>query len=162
MNKRSFFLLRFINRKRQGVALPILMGVILCLAIWITSLSWTMSNSRHRFTQMIKIRRAYFMARSALQHFFLKVKTMQRRSPESMTALYQATPAEWGNLSKAFVEDLLNPQDTGGSYSGTYGIANFSIESQDTDKGEMSIQILAQGNVEGAGETIRRVYKVTR
>ncbi|MFZ2955623.1 MAG: hypothetical protein WA705_01825 [Candidatus Ozemobacteraceae bacterium] len=157
----SFFPIRLV-RERNGIALPLVLGAVLCLAMWITSLSWTMSNSRHRFAQTIKIRRAYFMARSGLQHFFLKVKTLQRRSPESMNALYQASPEEWKNISKAFVEDILNPQDSGGSYNATYGIASFAIESQDTEKGEMSIQILAQGNVEGAGETIRRVYKVTR
>lgn len=147
---------------RRGIALPLVLGAILCLAVWIGSLSWTQSQSRHRFNKTIKIRRAYFMARSALQHFFLKIKTMQRQNPEAMRTLYQARPEQWTVLSRSFCEDILNPRENDGSYGGTYRIGSFTIESQDADAGEMSIQILADGSVEGAGESIKRVYKVTR
>jgi hypothetical protein len=102
------------------------------------------------------------MARSALQHFFLKVKMMQRLSPDVMRTLYQARPEQWTVLSRSFCEDILNPRETDGSYPGTYRIGSFTIESQDTENGEMSIQILADGTVEGADESIKRVYKVTR
>ena len=147
---------------RRGIALPLVLGAILCLAVWIGSLSWTQSQSRHRFNKTIKIRRAYFMARSALQHFFLKVKTMQRQKPEAMRALYQARPEQWMVLSRSFCEDILNPREADGSYSGSYRIGSFTIESQDTERGEMSIQILADGSVEGADESITRIYRVTR
>lgn len=147
---------------RRGIALPIVLGSVLCLAVWITSLSWTMSNSRHRFTEALKYRRAYFMARSGLQHFFLKVKVMQRRNPEVMNAMYQARPDQWQPLSQAFVEDVVIPMESSGSYEGRYKVASFSIDVQDPSKGEMVIQILAEGEVNGARENIRRVYKVTR
>lgn len=147
---------------RRGIALPIVFGTILCLAVWITSLSWTMSQSRHRFTQALKFRRAYFMARSALQHFFLKVKVMQRRNPEVMNTLYQARPEKWPALAQTFVEDIVTPMELPGAYDSKYHVASFSIDVQDTAKGEMVIQILAEGDVSGARESIRRVYKVTR
>ena len=148
--------------ERKGIALPIVLGAILCLAIWIASLSYTISQSRSRFTQMVKFRRSYFMARSALQHFFLKVKVMQRRNPEVMNALYTAPPDKWNALARTFVEDVQIPFDTPGAYEGHYEIASFSIDTQDTRKGEMVIQILAEGQVETAKETIRRIYKVTQ
>jgi len=147
---------------RRGIALPLVLGAVLCLAVWIGSLSWTQSQSRHRFTKTIKIRRAYFMARSALQLFFLKVKTMQRQCPNVMRTLYQARPEQWTVLSQSFCQDIVNPCATDGTYSGNFRIGSFTIESQDTENGEMSIQILADGTVEGADESIKRVYKVTR
>ena len=148
--------------ERRGIALPLVLGAILCFAVWVGSLSYTQSQSRHRFNKTIKIRRAYFMARSALQHFFLKVKTLQRQNPETMRMLYQARPEQWANLSGSFCEDILNPRETTGSYQGSYRISSFTIESQDPEHGEMSIQILADGFVDGAEESIKRVYKVTR
>lgn len=147
---------------RRGIALPIVFGTILCLAVWIASLSWTMSQSRHRFTQALKFRRAYFMARSALQHFFLKVKVMQRRNPEVMSTLYQAKPEKWPALAQTFVEDIILPMESPGVYESKYRVSSFSIDVQDVTKGEMVIQILAEGDVNGARESIRRVYKVTR
>ncbi|MFZ5950684.1 MAG: hypothetical protein ACOYXC_08260, partial [Candidatus Rifleibacteriota bacterium] len=63
---------------RRGIAMPIIMGLILCIAIWIGSLAWTMTNSRSQYQKIIKSRQANFMARSAFQHFFLKLRTMQR------------------------------------------------------------------------------------
>ncbi|HNV68994.1 MAG TPA: hypothetical protein PKO06_04790 [Candidatus Ozemobacteraceae bacterium] len=151
-----------IRLTRRGIALPIVFGVILCLAVWIGSLSWTMSQSRFRFTQSLKYRRAYFMARSALQHFFLKVKVMQRRNPEVMNTLYQAKPEKWPALAQTFVEDITQPMESPGAYESSYRVASFSIDVQDTTKGEMVIQILAEGDVSSARESIRRVYKVTR
>ncbi len=147
---------------RRGIALPIVFGTVLCLAVWIASLSWTMSQSRHRFTQALKYRRAYFMARSALQHFFLKVKVMQRRNPEVMNTLYQAKPDKWPALAQTFTEDITLPMETTVPYESSYRVSSFSIDLQDTTKGEMVIQILADGSVSNAKESIRRVYKVTR
>jgi len=147
---------------RRGIALPLVLGAILCLAVWIGSLSYTMSNSRHRLARTMKLRKAYFLARSALQHFFLKVKTMQRECPEAMNALYQARPEEWGILSEAFVDDVTHIRGSSGSKDHEYKIAKFTIGSQDVRNNEMSVEIVAEGDVEGAGETITRIYKVTR
>lgn len=148
------------NHKR-GVALPIVLGLILCLGIWIASLSYTMSQSRNRFQQMIKIRRAYFLARSALQHFFLKVKTLQRQCPKAMTALYEASKDDWNVLSKSFIEDIKVPNENNGSYWGKYGIASFTIESIDKETAQFAVKITANGNVDGFGESINRVQRVS-
>ncbi|MBF0544859.1 MAG: hypothetical protein HQM08_10520 [Candidatus Riflebacteria bacterium] len=147
---------------KRGIALPLVFGAILCLAVWVASLSFTVSNSRFRFTQAVKVRRAYFMARSALQHFFVKIKTMQKTSPEAMNSLYNAKPEDWGVLSKAFLEDIIAPPDALGELQASYKIASFSIDAQDPLHGEMCIQIVAEGMVDGVQETIKRVYKVTR
>ena len=148
--------------KNRGIALPIVLGAVLCLGIWIGSLSYTMSQSRNRFQQMVKIRRAYFMARSALQHFFLKVKVFQRQCPQTMEALYKADKDQWSILSKSFIEDIGIPSEGTGSYLGKYKIANFTIESVSKETEHLALQITALGNVDGMGETIQRTYKVTR
>jgi len=138
------------------------MSVVLCLAVWIASLSWTMSNSRQRFQRAVKIRRAYFMARSALQHFFLKLKTFQRQNPEAMIALEQANNYEWNTLSRAFIEDVVLPGEINGSYTASYGISSFSISTRDIQKSELVVEIQAEGEVDGVKETIRRVNRVSR
>lgn len=53
--------------------MPIILGLVLCLAIWMASLSWTMTNNRSRYQQVLKSRKAYFMARSGMQHLLLKL-----------------------------------------------------------------------------------------
>ncbi|HOT30468.1 MAG TPA: hypothetical protein PLU72_20005 [Candidatus Ozemobacteraceae bacterium] len=148
--------------RRRGIALPIVFGIILCFAVWVGSLSWTMSNSRGRFMYAFKLRKAYFMARSALQHFFLKMKVMQRRLPETMAVLEGASTADWNALSSSFIEDIVIPEDAPASYTLSYGIDSFSIGSRDLEKGEMTIEIVAGGKADGLGESIRRIYRVTR
>ncbi len=148
------------NFDRRGIAIPIVLGAILCLAVWIGSLSWTMSNSRSRFTQVLKLRRAYFMARSGLQHFFLKVKVFQRMHPEAISVLQSSRRDQWPVLSQSFVEDIKIPSEGETGYH--YEISSFTISSQDIERSEMAIEILARGNFEGFPDTIKRVYRVSR
>jgi len=147
----------------RGIALPMVLGLVMCLGIWIGSLSYTMSQSRNRFQQLVKIRRSYFLARSALQHFFLKVKTYQRLYPQAMNTLYKASKSDWDVLARAFVGDIiLPPESINWEFSGKYGISSFTIESMDNDTAMMAIRITANGDVDGLKETICRVYKVSR
>lgn len=148
--------------RRRGIALPIVLGIILCFAVWVGSLSWTMSSSRSRFTYAFKLRKAYFMARSGLQHFFLKMKVMQRQLPETMAVLEGAPNADWPALSGSFIEDIVIPQESLSSYTLSYGIDSFTIGTRDLEKGEMTIEIVAGGKADGVGENIRRIYRVTR
>lgn len=148
--------------RRRGIALPIVLGIILCFAVWVGSLSWTMSSSRNRFAQAFKLRKSYFMARSALQHFFLKMKVMQRQLPETMAVLDGAQAEDWPALSSSFIEDIVLPQESPASYSLAYGIGSFTIGTRDLEKGEMTIEIVAEGKADGVGESIRRIFRVTR
>lgn len=148
--------------KRRGIALPIVLGIVLCFAVWVGSLSWTMSSSRSRFTYAFKLRRSYFMARSALQHFFLKMKVMQRQLPETMAVLEGAPDADWPALSSSFIEDIVIPHDAPASYTLSYGIDSFTIGTRDLEQGEMTIEIVAGGKADGVQESIRRIYRVTR
>jgi hypothetical protein len=152
------------SNPRRGIALPLVLGLALCLAVWVGSLSYTMSQSRHRLKQAVKYRRAYFLARSALQHFFLKVKTMQRQAPQTMLALEGAAASDWDLLSRAFVEDLVMPEDAtlGLGDRARYGVASFTIGSVDHLHGAMTMEILAVGSVEGYTDTIRRVQRISR
>jgi len=148
--------------RNRGIALPIVLGVVLCLAVWIASLSWTMTNSRGRYLHMVKLRRAYFMARSAHQHFLLKLKTLERRMPESVLLLQNTKNEQWPVLSSYFIQDIVQPHEFSGSYSGDYRIGSFTVESLDLEKAAMSIQIQGEGEADGCRETIRRIYRVTR
>lgn len=148
---------------KNGVAMPIIFGLILCMSIWIASLSWTMRNSRSQYQQFVRIKQAYFMSRSALQHFFLKIKTMQRYCPVSMLALEKANKDEWKKLSGVFVEDIIPPPDnerTAEKYN--YRVTDFKIDSVDYNKSKLIIQIEAQGRYAGKESSIKRLLRISR
>lgn len=147
---------------RRGFALLIVLGLLVCFAIWIASLSWTMTNSRNRFQTVIRQSKAHFMARSALQHFFLKVKTMQRSMPEAMVVLEEAPSHKWGQLSQTFVDDILPPEFAPSAKGEEYGISSFTIGVIDRNRSVMTMEIAAEGTVDGYTAGIRRIQRITR
>ena len=148
---------------KKGIAMPVIMGLILCLAVWVASLSWTMRNSRSRYQRVVKLKKAYFMSRSALQHFFLKIKTMQRHCPETVVALEKANKSEWDKLAGVFVEDIILPSNDGNiedKYA--YKIKDFSFESIDYEKARLTVQINAEGKFSNRKHGISRLLRISR
>ncbi len=151
------------NNNRSGMALAIVLGLIMCLAVWIGSLSWTMTNSRSSFQQVLKGRKAYFMARSGLQHLLLKIKTMQRHCHESFNALENADADEIKLLTAVFIEDIIVPPDdnyTGEKYD--YRVNEFKIESVDYENAKLTLQIGAEGGFGGQKNSISRLIRISR
>jgi hypothetical protein len=145
------------------MALAIVLGLIMCLAVWIGSLSWTMTNSRSSFQQVLKGRKAYFMARSGLQHLLLKIKTMQRHCHESFNALENADADEIKLLTAVFIEDIIVPPDdnyTGEKYD--YRVNEFKIESVDYENAKLTLQIGAEGGFGGQKNSISRLIRISR
>ena len=145
------------------MALPIILGLVLFLAVWIGSLAWSMTNARSRFQQVHKARKAYFMARSGLQHFLLKLKMMQRHGFESMRALEQANEDEKKVLYSVFLQDIIIPPDN--SYSGErydYRVKVFNIESVDYDSSRITMQVETEGSFGGQKNSISRLIRVSR
>ena len=150
-------------RCRSGIAMPIIFGLVLCLAIWVASLSWTMTNSRSRYQQVLKGRKAYFMARAGMQHLLLKLKTMQRHCIESMQAIENANNDEKKLLYAVFIEDIIVPPDdsyTGEKYS--YRVNEFKVESVDLEDGKITLQVGAEGSFGGHKNSISRLIRVSR
>ncbi len=150
-------------KNRKGLALAMVMGLVLCLAVWIASLSWTMTNSRSSFQRVLATRKAYFMARSAMQHFLLKIKTMQRQAPELMEVIEKANDDEKKRLYSAFTEDILVPADdnlTGELYH--YKISDFNVESIDYDSAAVTLMIESEGGFGGRSNKISRLVRVSR
>jgi hypothetical protein len=148
---------------KRGLALPIILALVLFLAIWIGSLAWSMTNARSRFQQVYKARKAYFMARSGLQHFLLKLKTMQRNGIESMRALEQANADEKKILYSVFLQDIIVPPDN--SYSGEkyeYRVSEFNIESVDYESSRITLQVETEGGFAGQNNSISRLIRVSR
>ncbi|PKL49606.1 MAG: hypothetical protein CVV42_06385 [Candidatus Riflebacteria bacterium HGW-Riflebacteria-2] len=145
------------------MALPIILGLVLFLAIWIGSLAWSMTNSRSRFQQVVKARKAYFMARSGLQHFLLKLKMSQRKGLAAMRALEQANEDEKKVLYSVFLQDIIVPPDN--SYSGErydYRVTKFNVESVDYDSSRITMQVEAEGSFGGQKNSISRLIRVSR
>jgi len=150
-------------KSNNGMALPIILALVLLLAIWISSLAWQMTNARSRFQQVHKARKAYFMARSGLQHFLLKLKMMQRNGTESIRALEQANEDEKKILYSVFVQDIIVPADN--LYSGEkyeYRIKGFNIESIDYDSAMVTMQVEAEGRFGGQKNSISRLIRISR
>lgn len=148
---------------QRGLAMPVILGLILCIAIWIGSLAWTMTNSRSRYQQVIKSRQANFMARSAFQHFFLKLRTLQRHCPEAIKALEQANADEKKKLHAAFVEDILVPPDD--KYTAekvSYRINDFKFASIDYERSFLTIDISSEGRFGGEKNQLKRLVRLGR
>jgi len=125
-------------RDNNGIAMPIILGLVLCLAVWVASLAWTMTNGRSLYQQVLKSRKAYFMARSGMQHLLLKLKTMQRHGVESMQAIENANEDEKKLLYAVFIEDIIVPPDdnnTGEKYG--YRVNEFKVESVDLEEARL-------------------------
>lgn len=145
------------------MALAIILGLVLFLAIWIGSLAWSMTNARSRFQQAYRGRKAYFMARSGLQHFLFKLKMMQRQGAESMRALEQANADEKKVLYSAFLQDIIIPPDN--SYSAEkydYRVKVFNIESVDYESSRITLQVETEGGYGGQKNSISRLIRVSR
>ncbi|MDN5279323.1 MAG: hypothetical protein PWR01_3288 [Clostridiales bacterium] len=143
--------------------MPIILGLVLCIAIWVGSLAWTMTNSRSRYQQIIKSRQANFIARSGFQHFFLKLKTMQRLCPESVRALEEANADEKKVLHDVFIEDIIVPPDD--KFSGdkfSYRIERFDIESIDYDRSVLTIGVTSSGSYGGEKNLLKRLVRISR
>lgn len=149
--------------QRNGIAMPIIFGLVLCLAVWVASLSWTMTNSRSRYQQVLKGRKAYFMARSGMQHLLLKLKTMQRHCIESMQAIEDANEDEKKLLYGVFIEDIIVPPDdksTGDKYD--YRVREFRVESVDLEDAMLTLQVGVEGSFGGQKNSISRLIRVSR
>lgn len=161
---------------RAGIALPLVLGVVLCLGLWVAVLSQTMTQSRESSVRMIKMKRAYYLARSALQHFLLKVKHADRVNPRVIEAVCAPDPsADTGSgirevrpansraktLAEMFVDDIRTPPAPGGQLTrGSYGVKSFLISAINNQ--EMAVEITALGTCDEVTDTIRRVYRISR
>jgi hypothetical protein len=150
-------------RDNNGIAMPIILGLVLCLAVWVASLAWTMTNSRSLYQQVLKGRKAYFMARSGMQHLLLKLKTMQRHCIESMQAVENANESEKKLLYAVFIEDIIVPPDdnsTGEKYG--YRVNDFRVESVDLEEAKITLQVGVEGTFGGQKNSISRLIRVSR
>ena len=151
----------FMNKK--ALAMPIIFGVILCLAVWVASLSWTMTNSRARYQQTLTSRKAYFMARSGFEHLLLKIKYMQRNCLESMIAIEQANSDEKKILYPVFLGDIMVPLDVRASDEHIgYKVSRFNVEAVDKNTSTMTFEAEITGSIGGQKNAISRLMKISR
>lgn len=148
---------------RRGIIMPIIFGLVLCIAIWIGSLAWSMTNNRSRYQLVLKSRQANFMARSAFQHFFLKFRTMQRYCPEAIRALEQANKDQQKKLNDVFIEDILIPPDDKFTAKKLYyRINDFRIASVDYEKSLLIIEISSEGRFGSEKNLLKQLVQIRR
>ena len=157
--------MRIINCKnRKGIIVPIVLCIILIVFAYIISLSWAMSSSRSRYENTLNSRKAYFMARSAMEHIELKIKTMQRYCYEAILNLEQASDEEREFIYSIFVKDILTPLDNNISKEPLeYHINEFKIVSKDdVESSSFTFEIKVTGKYGGYESSIKRLIRVSR
>ena len=153
------------DNNKKGMAIPIVLCVILCFGCYVASLSWSMSNSRARYEKTLNNRKAYFMARSGIEHMFLKIKTMQRHCYESMLTLERVPDDEKTIIYSVFTEDVIIPPDKKINYNGEkfdYKINNFKICNVDLESSSLTIELESLGVCGGYKNSIKRLIKISR
>ena len=152
------------HNKKNGIAIPIVLCVIVCFGCYIVSLSWSMANSRNRYEKTLNNRKAYFMARSCLEHMMLKIKTMQRHCPDSMLSLENAPTEEKSLLNSVFTGDIIIPPDKDYKKNNKYDyrVTDFKIESVDKNNSSLILQIGVTGKYGGYSNNIKRLVRISR
>jgi hypothetical protein len=152
-----------LENSRRGFALGVILIVIACFGLWITSVSWSMMNNRSQYQRLVKTKRAYYMARSGMEHLLLKLKVMQRQCPHTVRALEAAMESEKSQLFKVFTADVVMPADSAivGDAS-RYNVTDFEVESVDLDSGRLTLRMGVTGVYEGYDNTISRLMRVSR
>ena len=152
------------QNKKNGMALPIVLCVIVCLGCYIVSLSWSMANSRNRYEKTLNNRKAYFMARSGIEHLMLKIKTMQRHCPDTMLVLEKAPEEEQKLLSSVFTGDIIIPPSDNFKKNDKYEyrISDFKIESVDLENSSLVLQMESVGKYGGYSDNIKRLVRISR
>lgn len=149
--------------KQKGLAMPIILGLVLVLSIWVASISWQMTNSRSAYQRSLQSRQAYLLARAGIEHFLLKVKTMQRQSHESMMAIEQANAEEHNVLSRTFLEDIvILPDNQFTATSHSYIIKEYAIESIDSVHGILTMRVVAEGSFGSEKNVLSRLFRLSR
>ena len=152
-----------LNNGKKGLAIPIVLCVILCLGIYVVSMSWSMSTARNRYTKTLNNRKAYFMARSCVEHLLLKIKVMQSRCWDSMLALETKNEEDKVLYNSVFKEDILVPPDN--NYTGEkfeYRLNEFSVDSVDLENSRITINIDVTGKYGANKNGIKRLMCVSR
>ena len=143
--------------------MPIILGLVMVLALWVASISWQMTNSRSAYQRTQQSRQAYFLARGAIEHFLLKVKTMQRQAHESMMVIEQANADEQRILSRTFLEDIaVLPDNQFTAASHNYTIKEYAIESVDSVHGILTMRVVAEGAFGSEKNELSRLFRLSR
>lgn len=152
------------QNNKNGMALPIVLCVIVCFGCYVVSLSWSMANSRNRYEKTLNNRKAYFMARSAIEHLMLKIKTLQRHCPDSMLALENAPEEERNLLNTVFTGDIIIPPDNDFNINGKYDyrVNDIKIETVDLENSSLILQIEVVGKYGGYSDNIKRLVRISR
>ncbi|MBQ2592107.1 MAG: hypothetical protein II567_02345 [Candidatus Riflebacteria bacterium] len=152
------------QNNKKGMALAIVLCVIVCLGCYIVSLSWSMANSRNRYEKTLNNRKAYFMARSGIEHLMLKIKTMQRHCPDTMLALEKAPEEEKNLLNSVFTGDVIIPpnKDFRKNDKYEYRINEFKIESVDLENSSLVLEMESVGKYGGYSDNIKRLVRISR
>ncbi len=156
------------HNTKKGIAIPIVLAVVLMFGCYVVSLSLSMSNSISRYEKTLNNRKAYFMARSGIEHMMLKIKTMQRHCSDSILTMEKAiledvAESEKQYLFSVFKEDIKIPPDNDlTSDKCEYYIDKFKIESVDLESSSLTLEIEAIGKYFGSKNSIKRLVRISR
>lgn len=146
---------------KKGLTIPLVLCIILIIVCYIISLSWVMSISRDRFENTINNQKAYYMARSAMEHIELKLRTMHHYCYESITNLENAPDNEKDFLFSVFIKDILKPLDkiiTDEKLE--YNVNEFKIFSFNKESSTLTFEIKVTGKYGGYESSVKRLISI--
>lgn len=148
---------------KKGIAIPILLVITICISCYMISLAWSMAGSRSKFQQTLNYRKAYYIARSGVEHMKLKLKIMQKYDSETISALENASQSEKEMLNKAFAEDVIIPFATESHKGGdSYKVTEFCLKDSDPDSDKLNFMLDVEGINSGYKSSIKRLIQISR
>ena len=147
------------KRNKGSIFIPIIaLIVVLCLGYYIISLTYSMAEARGRFEQTLNNRRAYFMARSGIEHTVLKFDTLQRYNKEAINTLVESKGEDRQITYLAFTKDILLPPDdshTGEKFG--YNIDEFDLKDANISSSTFLIELKSIGRYGRYRNNIKRL-----
>lgn len=152
------------KRNKQGsIFIPIIaLIVVLCLGYYIISLAYSMSETRNRFEQTLNNRRAYFMARSGIEHIVLKFNTLQKYNKEAINTLVNTEGEHKKTSYLTFTKDVQLPPDnnhTGKNFG--YNIEEFNLKYDNASSSSFIVELKSSGRYGKYRNNIKRLIKLS-
>ncbi len=150
---------------RKGLIIPTVICVLLCVIYYIVSFSYSMSMSasRTRYQNSLCGIKAYYMARSGMEHIILKINTMKQYCYDAILNLEKAPDKEKKYLYSVFIEDvLMPPHDNYKNEKLEYSIKKFNILSIDIENSTLTFEIEVNGKYCGYESSVKRIICLKR
>lgn len=142
---------------KKGVALLLVVLLVVISSLYYALFLWEKIHSQRRPQRLDKINQAIFLARAAIEHFILKVKTLQKQAPNTIMTIFLDLHTN-SHLLKVFIEDILVlPDDDYTAATCHYSLVDFSVESLKLEQNKVTMLVNSVGTFSGERVALTRL-----